>query len=173
MDKATPQRNWKKWALIALAVFVAFLILGNIANAVLPKDDQPSPAAAPEPSATSAATTAPPAPVIAEPAPAAPPAAQTPGPNRPAGYISEETWANGPWPFTVPEGTLLCAPYGVGGSQQSVTFVANRVMYAVNGTAKGAGQFEDIESIWKANPEIPGTKVNIGPVLEKGLSLCN
>lgn len=166
------KRNWKKWALIALAAFVAFIVIGNIANAVLPKDDAQSS----ETGATStpATTTTTPAPTTeAAPAPVPPAATTTTGRNRPAGYVSEATWADGPWPLTVPEGTLLCAPYGVGGAQQSVTFVANRTMYAVNGTAKGTGQFEAIDSIWKDNPDIPGTKVNIGPMLEKGLSLCN
>ena len=32
-------------------------------------------------------------------------------PNRPRGYISQATWTDGPWPFTVPDGTLMC---GVG-----------------------------------------------------------
>lgn len=170
------KRNWKKWALIAVAAFVAFVVIGNIANAVLPKDDEQSSATAMAATSTSAETlTSPMPPPVAtgRSQPAVPPARTTTVLHRPAGYVSEKTWTDGPWPFTVPEGTLLCAPYGVGGNQQSVTFVANRTMYAVNGTAKSTGQFEEIEAIWKDNPEIPGTKVNIGPMLEKGLSLCN
>jgi hypothetical protein len=76
--------------------------------------------------------------------------------------VSEETWSDGPWPFTVTEGTFLCAPYGVGGNLQSVTFIANRTMYAVNGTAKGTHQFEDIEQIWKDNP------TNVGNFRSRG-----
>lgn len=175
MTKPAPQtkRSWKKWALIALAVFVAFIVIGNVANAVLPKDDVQTSATTTEATSAAAATTTTTPVPTTEASPSPPPAETTTARNRPAGYVSEETWSDGPWPFTVPEGTLLCAPYGVGGNQQSVTFVANRAMYAVNGTAKGTGQFEDIDSIWKENPDIPGTKVNIGPMLEKGLSLCN
>lgn len=167
----TTKRNWKKWALIALAAFVALIVIGNVANALLPHDDERS-SVTEATSALATTTTTPPLTTEVAPPPVPAPST-TAGRNRPAGYVSEATWADGPWPFTVPEGTLLCAPYGVGGTQQSVTFVANRTMYAVNGTAKGTGQFEAIESIWKDNPEIPGTKVNIGPMLEKGLSLCN
>ncbi|MCV7286122.1 DUF2511 domain-containing protein [Mycolicibacterium wolinskyi] len=172
MANATPRRNYKKWILIAVAAFAAFLIIGNIANAVLSTDEEPHQTASPDPTTTSVPTTTAPAPATTAPQPAAPPA-EAPGPNRPAGYISEDTWTDGPWPFTVSDGTLMCAPYGVGGNQQSVTFVTNRTMYAINGTAKSTRQFEAIEAIWKDNPEIPGTKLDIGPVLEMGLSLCN
>ncbi|MGA5537348.1 DUF2511 domain-containing protein [Mycolicibacterium nivoides] len=61
----------------------------------------------------------------------------------------------------------------MGGNQQSVTLVVNRTMYVINETAENTRQFDAIEAIWKDNPEIPWTKVNIGPMLEKGLSLCN
>lgn len=135
----TKRVSWKKWALIALGAFVAFIIVGNIANAVLGTDDHDKSAAAPETStstSTAAPTTTTAAPATTSPLPAtveapppapAPPPASAP-PNRPAGYVSEETWSDGPWPFTVTEGTLLCAPYGVGGNLQSVTFIANRTM---------------------------------------------
>ncbi|MGV0748262.1 DUF2511 domain-containing protein [Mycolicibacter minnesotensis] len=92
--------------------------------------------------------------------------------NRPQGYVSEETWTDGPWPLTVSEATLMCVRQGVGGGQQSVTLAANRKMYAVNGTAKSTGQFEDIDEIWANDVAYPGLKVNIGPLLTKGLSLC-
>ena len=32
--------------------------------------------------------------------------------------------------------------------------------------------WREIDEIWKANPGIPGTKINMGPLLDKGLSLC-
>jgi hypothetical protein len=54
-------------------------------------------------------------------------------PNRPRGYISQATWTDGLWPFTVPDGTLMC---GVG---KRVTFgycpAHMRDMFAVNGAA--------------------------------------
>ena len=86
-------------------------------------------------------------------------------PNRPAGYVSESTWSDGPWPFTVPDGTLMC-------TSQRVTFTANRTMYALNGAAKSTGQFAPIDAIWKDDPSHPGLKINLGPMIQKGLSLC-
>jgi hypothetical protein len=50
----------------------------------------------------------------------------------------------------------MCAPSGIGGNQQAVTFIANRTIYAMNGTAKGTGAFEDIDAIWKGQPRDPG-----------------
>ncbi|MFD4438096.1 DUF2511 domain-containing protein [Bacillus safensis] len=84
--------------------------------------------------------------------------------NKPAGYISEATWTDGEWPFTVAEGTLMCA------APSRVTFTANRTMYAVNGAAKKAGGFDDIAAIWKSSPN--GLKADLTPVIDAGLALC-
>lgn len=148
----TKRVGWKKWALIALAAFVAFIVVGNIANAVLGTDDKQDSTAASQTISTTVAAPSTTAPPITNRTCDDRPGAPAGGAfertrNRPAGYVSEETWTDGPWPFTVSEGTLMCAPYGVGGKLQSVTFVANRTMYAVNGTAKGTHQFEEIEQI--------------------------
>ena len=70
------------------------------------------------------------------------------------------------WPFTVTEGVLACLPAG------AVIFAAEGVTYAVNGTAKGLKKYAAIEKIWLPNPEIPGTRKKIGPVLDRGLKLC-
>jgi len=76
------------------------------------------------------------------------------------------------WPLTVTEGTLSCKPIG---SLGIVTFTANGKTYAVNGTAMGQAKkngWKEIDEIWKPNPSIPGTRINMGPILDKGLSLC-
>ena len=91
-------------------------------------------------------------------------------PNRPRGYISQATWIDGLWPFTVPDGTLMC---GVG---KRVTFIATppggkRDMFAVNGAAKPF--FASIDPIWRDDPEVPGLKVSIDKVLTRGLGLCS
>ncbi|MBX8689178.1 DUF2511 domain-containing protein [Mycobacterium sp. 20091114027_K0903767] len=91
------------------------------------------------------------------------------GADQPKGYVSNQTWTDGPWPFTVSSGTLMCARMSSGG--QSVTFVANRTMYGLNGAAKSQG-FDDFTPIWRENPSFPGLKVDIGPMIQKGLSLC-
>ena len=76
------------------------------------------------------------------------------------------------WPLTIVEGILSCAPVG---SLGIVTFTANGKTYAVNGTARSRAKkngWREIDEIWKANPSIPGTKINMGPILDRGLSLC-
>lgn len=70
------------------------------------------------------------------------------------------------WPFTVSEGTVRC----VGAS--SVVFDGGGRTYAVNGTARTQTDFPDIDPIWRDSPTGLGLKVNIGPILDKGLSLC-
>jgi hypothetical protein len=103
----------------------------------------------------------------AAPMPSAPPTPQIehPSPARPAGYVSAQWWNDGPWPFTVQAGTLLC------GLPQRVTFTANGVMYALNGAAKSTGQFEEVESIWR-DSNVPGVKVNLGSMINRGRQLC-
>ena len=60
--------------------------------------------------------------------------------------VSATTWTGGrtgpqTWPLTVNEGVLRChAPY-------QVTFTANRIEYALNGSARAGGQFHDIRDI--------------------------
>ncbi len=69
------------------------------------------------------------------------------------------------WPFTVASGTLKC-------TDNAITFTADGKTYGVNGTATGRENLPPIDPIWKPNPDIPGTKVNIGPVIFRGLDLC-
>lgn len=69
------------------------------------------------------------------------------------------------WPFTVASGTLKC-------TDNAITFTAGGKTYGVNGTATGRDNLPPIDPIWKPNPDIPGTKVNVGPVIDRGLELC-
>lgn len=81
--------------------------------------------------------------------------------------VSRETMKD-EWPLTVSSGVLGC-------ERGAVTFSANGITYAVNGTATAQGRklgWRDIREVWKDNPAIPGTKTNIGPMIEKGLFLC-
>jgi hypothetical protein len=91
--------------------------------------------------------------------------------------ISKEDFGDR-WPFTVSQGKLSC-------SGNAVTFKANGKIYAVNGTAKSRG-FAEINEIWKNDEEMikilkesflgedigSPPKINIGPIIDKGLSLC-
>lgn len=71
------------------------------------------------------------------------------------------------WPLTVDRGTLDCAPGNL------VTFTAGGTTYAVNGTAKGANEWADIDSIWADDGSGLGLKVNIGDLIDAGLALCD
>jgi hypothetical protein len=42
--------------------------------------------------------------------------------------------------------------------------------YAVNGLAEGSGKYANIDSIWADAPG--GLKKNIGPLIDRGLQLC-
>ncbi|WP_257387845.1 YebY family protein [Tahibacter caeni] len=73
------------------------------------------------------------------------------------------------WPLTVDSGTLRCRPFR--GNLQILTIEVDGKVWAVNGTAIGQG-FPEINPIWKGNPEIPGAKINIGPLIDLAKSLC-
>ncbi|KLO45365.1 hypothetical protein ABH37_00790 [Mycobacterium haemophilum] len=94
----------------------------------------------------------------------------SPSAAHPGGFVSEATWTDGPWPLTVSEGTLACHPLGA--HLGRVTFTSGGTTYWVNGTAKAAHKYADLDDIWRDNPDIPGTKINIGPLLDRGLALC-
>ncbi len=73
------------------------------------------------------------------------------------------------WPFTVEQGYVMCV------SGSAVVFRANDATYAINGQASGMAArngFRPAEDIWRENPSIPGTRINIKPVIDAGLALC-
>ena len=86
--------------------------------------------------------------------------------------ISEPTF-KGKWPFSVNEGVLECREFNLSSDRKlpMVLFHANGKIYGVNGTA--STRFESIDEIWLDNPDIPGTKINVGPIIQEGLKLCN
>lgn len=72
------------------------------------------------------------------------------------------------WPLTVERGALLC-------DRGAIILVAKSGIFAVNGTAAGRAAKEgwgDLRSIWKDNPEVPGTKMSIRPLLDRGAEVC-
>ena len=88
---------------------------------------------------------------------------------RERGYIAAATFED-PWPFTVEEGVVRC----LGGS--AVVLIAEGTTYAINGLARGRIADEgwsEVEPIWLENPSIPGTRIDIGPVIDIGLDLCD
>lgn len=80
------------------------------------------------------------------------------------GYISEATFSD-PWPFTTTEGVVGCEGAG------SVTFTSDGTTYAINGTARDQTDYPDFDPIWKDAEG--GLKVNIGPVIDMGLEMCD
>lgn len=68
------------------------------------------------------------------------------------------------WPLTVDRVQVFCT--GNGG----IVVADGAQRYALNGAAQS--QAPAINPIWKDNPEIPGTKINIAPLIERGQTLC-
>lgn len=96
----------------------------------------------------------------------------TPGPTlAPPGYVSREMIGDG-WPLTIENGILACdGSRGVG----AVIFRTGGKVYAVNGIAKQRAErngWQDIAPIWADNPSVAGLKKDIGPLIERGLMLC-
>jgi hypothetical protein len=69
------------------------------------------------------------------------------------------------WPLTVQSGTLNCEGAG------AVTFTTDGTTYAVNGLASGMDRWPEIDPIWADEPH--GLKKNIGPLIDRGLELCD
>jgi hypothetical protein len=83
--------------------------------------------------------------------------------------ISAMTWTDGPWPFTVSEGTLTCTNLR---GLEALTLTSNGITYALNEAAKGAGSYPAIDPIWRADPDVPGSRINIAEVIDHARTLC-
>jgi hypothetical protein len=70
------------------------------------------------------------------------------------------------WPLTVDSGVLSCEGAG------AVYFTADGTRYAVNGTAMTTEDAERITAIWADDPTGLSLKRNIGPLIDRGLKLC-
>ncbi|MBP2194702.1 DUF2511 domain-containing protein [Pantoea cypripedii] len=78
------------------------------------------------------------------------------------------------WPLTFDTAKVSCV-------NRLYVFVYNTATderYPVNGTAKNAvksGKLEggDLNAVWRKSPEDSSQRINIGPVLDKGFSLCD
>jgi Protein of unknown function (DUF2511) len=79
------------------------------------------------------------------------------------------------WPLTVESGTLRCDP------PSAVTFTTeNGTTYWINGTAASMADgngWLDVEPIWADDPDPTyeglDLKINIGPLIDDGLTLCD
>lgn len=70
------------------------------------------------------------------------------------------------WPLTVSSGKLKC-------TKNAVTFIDGATIYALNGAAKELSYAVDVAPIWADNPSVAGLKKDIGPLIDRGLKLCN
>lgn len=73
------------------------------------------------------------------------------------------------WPLTVDDGTLSC-------QFNAVIFTREGVTYAVNGVAqqmRADRKWHDITEIWADNPDTPGLKKSLDPLLARGQQLCS
>jgi hypothetical protein len=91
--------------------------------------------------------------------------------------ISERTWP-GAWPFALPSGTLECLRERTGPRSFAPLVVfhgSDGLTYTVNGAAKGRGPargWHPSTAIWRPNPQIPGARIPMGDMIERGLELC-
>jgi hypothetical protein len=69
------------------------------------------------------------------------------------------------WPLSVDSGRIDCIAPG------AAIFIYDGTTYQLNGMAQSQG-YARINPIWRNNPEIPGAKISISPLLKAALELC-
>jgi hypothetical protein len=87
--------------------------------------------------------------------------------------VSKESFGK-TWPLMVDSGTLSCEREP-GSSQDMVTFTNATGTYALNGAARARAQQKGwfaVQGIWRPNPEVPGTRMDISVLITPGLKLC-
>ncbi len=79
------------------------------------------------------------------------------------------------WPLTVPYVVAHCEDVTVAGRPLKVATVEapDGKTYAANGTAKDHGNYLDIDPIWAPHPDVSGLKIDISPVIDAALALCD
>ena len=71
------------------------------------------------------------------------------------------------WPLTVDRGEVWCVDCLAALFRDPET----NTLYGLNGIAMSRGA-EEIRPIWRDNPEIPGTKIDIGVLIDLALERC-
>ena len=103
--------------------------------------------------------------------PPEPEVGQTDAPTGDPAVVTADTWSDGPWPLTVGGGVLECVDEAV--------FIAtdDGRKWPLNGLARTVhaqfGAEPATEPIWRENPELPGTRINIGPLIAHARRLCS
>ena len=70
------------------------------------------------------------------------------------------------WPLTVDSIRVKC----IKGTQ--AVGVLGGTTYALNGMASQQRMYQEIDGIWRDNPELGTPKVNLGPLIDSALSMC-
>jgi hypothetical protein len=89
--------------------------------------------------------------------------------------VSEATWHEDKWPFTVSQGILGCHVPPFPGA---VTFNVEGTTYALNGDAENVASeehYEEVNPIWLKERSAyggEGLRVDIGGMIDRGLKLC-
>ena len=88
----------------------------------------------------------------------------------PAGdTISADTWTDGPWPLTVPTAMLLCEP-----GPAAIVETPDGERFQLNGLASQPRyRTRPLEDIWLTNPESPDFRIDIRPMINRALMLCD
>lgn len=80
------------------------------------------------------------------------------------------------WPLVVKSGTLACEILPEAPQLEMVTFTdPSGNTFALNGIAASRASkrgWFPVDSIWKNNPAIPGTKIPISSLIKRGAALC-
>ena len=98
-----------------------------------------------------------------------PPAASKRAPVSRGVRVTRAEWGDD-WPFTVDSGMVNCLD-PKGNKLGAAVFIYSGKTYALNGYAQSRG-YRNIRPIWRDNPDIPGTKINIGPMIDLALDQC-
>ena len=92
-----------------------------------------------------------------------------------ANTVSSATWKDGPWPFTVDRGELVC----FGPVDDPGVFIVTDMgdMFALNPAAilmaDRVGAEADLDPIWRwRDPELMNAKVNVSPMILYALKRC-
>ena len=81
--------------------------------------------------------------------------------------VSAASWHDGPWPFTVPAGSLSC---GTPAPPDEITFLAGGHSYALNRAAQTHHYYRDVAFIQRRAAN--GTRVGLSRMIRLGLRLC-
>lgn len=83
--------------------------------------------------------------------------------------VTRAEWGDS-WPFKVDSGTVDCVD-SLGNRSGAAVFIYGGKTYALNGYATSRG-YTNIRPIWRDNPDFPGAKIDIGPMIKLALDQC-